>query len=106
VAEPYALCAECHNTADFTGEGIHHPTLELYEGRPIVEEVEGTPSGHFATEGGPDCLTCHMPRLAVAEGDRASHALRAVLPDAPEALTSAVGCVSCHTDVTSPRSRP
>lgn len=103
VAEPYALCAECHNTADFTGEGIHHPTLELYEGRPIVEEVEGTPSGHFATEGGPDCLTCHMPRLAVAEGDRASHALRAVLPDAPEALTSAVGCVSCHTDVTSPQ---
>ena len=48
VDAPYALCADCHNTANYTGEGVHHPTVEIYEGQPLVDEVAGIPSGHFS----------------------------------------------------------
>jgi predicted CXXCH cytochrome family protein len=99
VDEPYALCVDCHNTAEFTGDGIHHPVQEIFEGQPLVAEVVGMPSGHFTAEDGAECTTCHMPGIPVSEGTRASHALAVVHPDGPEALLDVASCAACHEDV-------
>ena len=104
VDEPYALCADCHNTANYTGEGVHHPALEIYEGQQLVDEVAGMPSGHFSATRGPDCLTCHMPALPVSDGNaeegaRYSHALLPVPLDAPEPLDDVAACTACHVNV-------
>ncbi|MBN2472136.1 MAG: hypothetical protein JXN59_15545 [Anaerolineae bacterium] len=96
--EPYALCVDCHSNQGFEGS-VHHPDMEMFEGITLVEEVAGIPSAHFSAEDGPDCVSCHMPRLPATEGDRASHSLRSILPGAPDALEAVAGCTTCHTEV-------
>ena len=97
--ESNALCADCHSNTGFEG-GVHHPDTEMFQGITLAEGVPGIPSAHFSAEDGPTCTSCHMPRLTVTEGDRASHSLLPILPGAPEELEAVAGCTSCHTDVT------
>ncbi len=110
-AEPYALCVGCHTSTApdgevlRVGEGLHHPVQEMYEGRQVVEAVSGIPSAHFSAEGGPDCLTCHMPDTAAigAFGGAASHLLRPILPADLEGEQAAglepYSCTACHAEL-------
>lgn len=104
VQEPYALCISCHSQEGIgSTDHIHYPSMEMYEGRPLIENVEAVPGAHFV-EGGPDCLTCHMPTLSVQGGmERASHTFKAIMPgDAinVEGLTDS--CSECHSEVLTP----
>lgn len=101
-AEPYALCASCHNNTPLEDESLADapPNVEMYEGKPIIEQVVGIPSAHFsATENAPNCLTCHMPDVPVEGFTRPTHTFAVILPEAvlnvPEVLD---GCTSCHQD--------
>lgn len=97
-AEPYAMCVACHQDTDVTGV-IHAPVKEMYEGETLIDGIEGVPSAHFAAAGGPTCVTCHMPRVPVDAGTRASHAFHPVMPGAAlDAATLQDSCSICHAD--------
>lgn len=96
VDESYTLCVECHSNTGIEGY-VHHPNQEMVEGLSLHEDVSGIASAHFTADDGPDCQTCHMARLPVGEGTRASHALRAIMP---EPLETVAGCSSCHDSIT------
>jgi predicted CXXCH cytochrome family protein len=103
IAEPYALCTSCHSDTDIT-EDIHHPVMEMFEGITMLENVEGVPSAHFATEGGPTCTTCHMPEVPMdSNTTRASHTMGIVSPgtalDVEGLLDS---CSPCHQEQATP----
>ncbi len=94
-AEPYALCTSCHSDANV--EGIHHPVQEMYEGQTVVSNIEALPSSHFTDENGPDCMTCHMERVPISQGTRASHALYPVLPGEAANIDGLdAACTTCH----------
>jgi hypothetical protein len=107
LAEKYDNCVACHNSMAPDGETLlvggqlHHPVQEMYEGKQVVAEVAGIPSGHFSREGGPNCVDCHMPKtVQIGEyGREGSHTLDTVLCTEPcEIKTDS--CVVCHTDLT------
>ena len=96
VAANYAQCTDCHQSA---GEiaGLHHPVKEVYEGLPLVEEIEPVEGVHFSAEEGPTCTTCHMPVVPVGDGTRNSHVLTPISPAAAvdvEAVQDS--CTTCH----------
>lgn len=92
----YTLCVDCHNDTEVT-ENIHHPVQEMHEGETIIEQVAGIPSAHYTAEDGPDCVTCHMPRVPVELASRASHIFEPVLPGANlEGLEDT--CSQCHSE--------
>ncbi len=94
VEEPYSLCTSCHGDPD-PSNGLHAATQQLYEGFTAVEAVEGIPSSHFTAEDGPDCMSCHMPRLPVDSFTLASHSLHIVDPAFDiEAIDDS--CTTCH----------
>ena len=102
----YGQCVACHNSSVsetellMVGEQLHHPVQEMYEGRQIVENVQGIPSGHFSQEGGPSCVDCHMPKtVQLGEyGREGSHTLDTVLCTEPCDIETD-SCVVCHTDL-------
>jgi hypothetical protein len=105
--EKYNSCVACHNSTAPDGElllvggELHHPVQEMYEGKQIVDQVQGIPSGHFSREGGPTCVDCHMPKtVQIGEyGQEGSHTLNTVLCTEPCTLQTD-SCVTCHTDLT------
>jgi predicted CXXCH cytochrome family protein len=106
VADEYELCVSCHNSSTPDGElmlvagRLHYPAQEMYEGRQIVPIVNGIPSGHLTTEGGPYCETCHMPQTtSIGQFGRAgSHTMTTALCTEPtECFPDS--CTDCHTDL-------
>jgi predicted CXXCH cytochrome family protein len=98
VSEPYALCVDCHTNTEVT-PSLHHPVQQMFEGQTMVEAVEGIPGIHFSAEDGPDCLTCHMSRVSIGDGTRATHLFLPVLPGATEEGQSNT-CETCHDGLT------
>ncbi|HLA44177.1 MAG TPA: cytochrome c3 family protein, partial [Aggregatilineales bacterium] len=96
VDEQYSLCINCHSNPE--GE-MHHPVREIFEGLPIVDNVEPRPSEHFTTENGPDCIACHMLAVPInPSGERVTHSLQPVIPGATDEL-AIDSCTGCHTDL-------
>jgi predicted CXXCH cytochrome family protein len=96
VEESYTLCVSCHSNTGIES-GIHHPVQEMFEGLRVVEEVMSRASDHFTAEDGPDCQTCHFPRVPVESTTRASHALMPLLPGAAINLEGVIdSCTVCH----------
>ncbi len=94
TADPaYALCVSCHQGYDIAG-GVHHPVQEMFEGASLVAGVDGIPSAHFAAPNGPDCATCHMPTVPVADGTRISHSFQVIMPGL--AMDIQYTCSACH----------
>ncbi len=103
IAEPYALCASCHSQETIgSTDHIHHPVLEMYEGRTLIENVAGVANPHFIDDG-PNCLTCHMPTVTVdGNMERVSHSGAYIAP-ALAANTALVDtCSQCHSDLLTP----
>lgn len=97
-ADNYTLCVSCHSDSDIT-PGIHFPVQQVFEGQPVIAEVEVEPGVHFTAEGGPTCSTCHMPSITTYNGDRDSHAFQIVAPG--DALTLdglQDSCSGCHDE--------
>jgi len=103
IAEtPYELCADCHTNGE-DNDGIHHPVLEIYEGRALVENIEPVAGAHFSAEDGPDCRTCHMHAVETKNGVRPSHTFAVVSPAGAADIESLQdACTTCHTDIESP----
>ena len=97
VAPADELCMECHQNTELT-EGLHHPVVEMVQGMALVEGITGQPSGHFTSEDGPTCTTCHMNEVPVSEGERTSHSLAIVMPNGDVNLPMD-SCTSCHDDL-------
>lgn len=96
TVESYALCAGCHTDPD-ASDGLHHAMRQMYEGTTLIEEVPGIPSAHFSAEDGPNCLTCHMPRVPVDSATRPSHTFEPILPgDVLDETTLRDSCSECH----------
>ncbi|MBN1963174.1 MAG: hypothetical protein JW910_00905 [Anaerolineae bacterium] len=94
------LCVACHSNNTGLEDFLHHPVQEMIEGVTLVAAVPGIAGTHFTAENGPDCLTCHMPRVPGNEQARVSHALTPVVRDVPAELETLVGCTECHTGFT------
>lgn len=105
AAAAYDQCTSCHRATRITGD-IHHPSMEMFEGVQIVDEVDGVPSPHFTQAAGPRCATCHMPRVPVEEmGTRASHTMSIVAPgDALNVEALQDTCSACHGSQAGPES--
>lgn len=96
VEATYMQCTACHQSA---GEiaGLHYPVMEVYEGLPLVDEVEAVAGVHFSAEDGPTCTTCHMPTVPVGDGTRNSHVLDPISPGmAVDVEAVQDSCTSCH----------
>ncbi|MBZ0309141.1 MAG: cytochrome c3 family protein [Anaerolineae bacterium] len=94
----YSMCVQCHTDMDMT-DGVHYPVQQMHEGQDVVETVVGIPSAHFTAEDGPDCVTCHLPRVPTDMLTRASHTFDPVLPG--EALNVEGlqdSCSTCHSE--------
>lgn len=101
--EPYNLCVSCHSDPDLD-DGIHYPIQQMYEGLPVVEEVTAIPSSHFSAEEGPDCVSCHMPRVPVNSFSLASHSLQIVSPAIAADIEGLEdSCSGCHGEDASPQ---
>lgn len=99
AADTYSLCTACHQNTELTPT-LHHPVMEMFEGRAVIESVAGIPAAHFADENGPRCVTCHMPEVPIAGGlTLAAHTWRPVLPGAA-ANSPPDSCSGCHQDLT------
>ena len=94
--DTYATCVQCHSDSD-TSDGLHHPNQQMFEGQTVVAEIEGVPSTHFLEDEGPECVTCHMPRIPMDGINLASHKLNPIHPGEAlniEGLDDT--CSSCH----------
>jgi predicted CXXCH cytochrome family protein len=99
VDEPYALCASCHTDTD-ASDGLHHAMQQVYEGVTLIDNIPGIASSHFTSDNGPDCVTCHMPKVPVENTSRSSHTFMPVMPGATLTQdTIQDSCTSCHGDV-------
>lgn len=101
IADPVALCESCHSNASFSGEGIHHPAQEMYEGTALVEGIEAIPGTHFVAEDGPTCATCHVVEVPIDGGGmRDSHALQLILPGMAASMEGVTDtCSACHSEL-------
>lgn len=98
VSAPNDLCTTCHRNTDLV-QPVHHPVMEMFEGQTMVDGIEGVPSAHYAAEGGPQCVTCHMQEVPIGGAMLASHTWRPVIPgEAADSPPDA--CSSCHEDLT------
>jgi predicted CXXCH cytochrome family protein len=95
--EPNSLCAECHSNGDLNT--VHHPTVEMYTGQTLVENIPGIPTTHVTVENGPTCTTCHMTNIPTGNEQRVTHTFSPVMPAMAEAGQPDT-CTSCHSDLT------
>ncbi|MCI0713520.1 MAG: hypothetical protein L0154_25410 [Chloroflexi bacterium] len=92
--DSYTQCVECHSDPD-PSDGIHEPVQQMFEGVALVEGVTAVASAHFTAEDGPECSTCHMPRVPADSTTRSSHSLDPITPgEAIEGLQDT--CSTCH----------
>ncbi|MFP4321907.1 MAG: multiheme c-type cytochrome [Anaerolineales bacterium] len=102
VEDTYPLCTSCHTDPDLT-DRIHYPTQQMFEGVAVVDEVEPVPGAHFAAEDGPDCQSCHMPRVPVASFSLSSHSMQIVSPGiAGDIAELDDSCTVCHGEQAEP----
>ncbi len=100
--DTYALCTACHGDPDLT-DRIHYPTQQMFEGVPLVEEVDAVPGAHFGADDGPDCQSCHMPRVPVSSFSLASHSMQIVSPGvAADVEGLQDSCSACHGEQAEP----
>jgi predicted CXXCH cytochrome family protein len=97
AAATYDLCTSCHRNTDLV-QPLHHPVVEMFEGQPIIEGVEGIPSAHFTAEDGPRCVTCHMSEIPIGGAALANHTWRLVMPGVEDDSPPSA-CSECHTDL-------
>ena len=100
-------CASCHSNNAFSQEheGIHHPTQEMYEGVALIEGIPAVVGAHYTASERVECVTCHMPRVPLAEGaglTRASHTFQPVMPAEGLPATLTDTCSACHSELASP----
>jgi len=96
--DAYTLCTACHTATDVT-DGVHHPVQQMFEGLPLVDGVDGTPSPHFSAEDGPRCVACHMPTINTGSTLLSSHRLSIIQPALAEDGQSDT-CSQCHDGLT------
>jgi len=89
------LCLACHSDPDLT-DGMHYPIQQMFEGQAVVDEVIPLASAHFAEVSGPDCATCHMPRVPVGSFTQASHTMSIVSPTVATDIPFEDSCSVCH----------
>jgi predicted CXXCH cytochrome family protein len=95
--EPDALCEACHSNGNL--ESIHHPTVEFYNGEPLIPEIDAVTTIHTTVENGPVCLTCHMPSQPIEGGVlHTSHNLQPALPGLADDEQPDT-CTICHSDL-------
>lgn len=102
--DTYTMCTECHSDSD-ASDGLHHPVQQMFEGQTVVAEVEGVPSTHFLENenGGPLCVTCHMPRVPMDGIELASHQLNPIHPGEAANLEGLEdSCSTCHGEDVEP----
>lgn len=98
VSTSYALCTSCHRNTELMPP-VHHPVLEMFEGQPIIEGVDGIPSTHFTADERPTCQTCHMVGVPVDSSTiLASHTWRPVIPGESEDSPPSA-CEGCHQNL-------
>ena len=98
VENTYNTCESCHQSAE-PFAGLHHPVTEVYQGQPLISEVDAITGVHFSAEDGPRCQTCHMPEVPVGSTSRASHITNPILPGEAldiEAINDS--CTICHEE--------
>jgi cytochrome c554/c'-like protein/doubled CXXCH motif protein len=96
--DAYTQCVSCHRATTVT-PSLHHPTMEMFEGRPIVNGIQGIPSAHFADAKGPRCQTCHMPKVPIESTTHASHTLQLIAPQKADGKLPD-SCSGCHSKLT------
>lgn len=88
------LCQSCHSGEGLkVGDGVHHPTKEMYFGKVIPGSgIFGPPtSKHVGSSIG--CPNCHMtraPYVSEAQPAKTGH----------DFLAKPEGCMKCHNDMT------
>ncbi len=96
--DAYTQCTSCHRATDVT-KSLHHPAKEMFEGQPLVKNVPGVSSAHFAAANGPRCQTCHMAEVPVQSFASASHLFLPVLPGKADGKLPD-SCSGCHSKLT------
>jgi predicted CXXCH cytochrome family protein len=86
VAEPNALCINCHIGAAVPGPGTTQ-TVEQH-------------THHSATSTGSQCVACHMPAIeqTVADTYVAAHTFRFISPELTQQFGMPNACNMCHKD--------
>jgi predicted CXXCH cytochrome family protein len=81
------LCLTCHGPK--SPNGPHSATVEQH-------------THHAVGSAGSDCVSCHMPKIAVMLGDVMvrSHTFKFIVPAVAERLKMPDACTTCHTDKT------
>jgi len=79
------VCLTCHGPA--SPNGPHTATIEQH-------------THHQPGSAGSDCVSCHMPKIAVMLGDVKvrSHTFKFIAPAMAERLKMPDPCTTCHTD--------
>jgi predicted CXXCH cytochrome family protein len=79
------VCLTCHGPK--SPNGPHTATIELH-------------THHASGSTGSECVSCHMPKIAVMLGDVMvrSHTFRFIVPAEAERLKMPDACTTCHTD--------
>jgi predicted CXXCH cytochrome family protein len=81
------VCLTCHGPK--SPNGPHTATIEAH-------------THHRPGSAGSDCVSCHMPKIAVMLGDVMvrSHTFKFIVPAEAERLKMPDPCTTCHTDKT------
>jgi predicted CXXCH cytochrome family protein len=87
IKPAHTVCLTCHGPK--SPNGPHTATLEQH-----THHAPGSP--------GSDCVSCHMPKIAVMLGDVMvrSHTFKFIVPAEAERLKMPDACTTCHTDKT------
>jgi hypothetical protein len=96
----YELCTSCHHSSSNVSVR-HHPVQEIFEGQPVIAEIEAVAGIHFTEAEGPQCNTCHVPQVPVENATRFSHSLKPILPEFAIDSPLQDSCTQCHDNVDS-----
>ncbi|CAG1002277.1 hypothetical protein ANRL4_03248 [Anaerolineae bacterium] len=93
---PDRLCVSCHTDQGFEG-GVHHPVYEIFEGKPIVEEVTALLGRHASIKAAPKCVGCHMAKVTINQIKYGSHVMTSVISGEISPEMVRMTCTGCHT---------